>query len=110
MAKRTRGEEHRRRLLPDVAVSDDRIAGLHARLLEERDQLLGRLEVRAILVDFGVRNALRAWNVAKLPAVTAAATPRNAVIEHGIARIDDRNAGRCRVCADVVRVDDDGTE
>ena len=38
MAERARREEHCRRLLANVAVADDRVAGLHAGLREQRRQ------------------------------------------------------------------------
>src|SRR4051812_14291003 len=105
MAKRARGKKHRRCLLSNVAVSDNGVVGLNARLREQRTKLIDRLQLTLSIVHFGVGNALGAGNMSWPSSVVASA--RNAIVERSIARVDDRYAGALLMRADVVRVDDD---
>src|SRR5438270_4194437 len=65
MAERPCGEEHRRRLLAHVTVTNDRVTWLHAGLGEQRRQVVRRLEEHVVVDDFCIRNALRARYVAR---------------------------------------------
>ena len=58
VSEQARRKEHRRRLLSDVAVTDDRVAWLDAGLGEERQQLVSRLGDQ-LIVNPGAAGARR---------------------------------------------------
>src|ERR1043166_9110297 len=63
MSEEARREEHRGRLLSDVAVADDGVARLDARARKERLELGVRLEAVVVVGDLVVRDVLRAPDV-----------------------------------------------
>src|SRR5207253_9407965 len=107
MTQRAGREKHRCGLLADVAIANDRVAGLNTGFREQLPELVRRLEQEVVERNLREGNALRARDVAGalLPAVGAAAL--NTVVERRIASIDDRDAARPDVLLDVRGVHDD---
>src|SRR5436190_12649085 len=104
MADQTSGEEHRCRLLSDVAIPNDCVVRLHARPREQCSKLVGGVHLAVCQVDVTERKALRARNMSKSSAVASAT--RDAVIEDSVARVDDGYSRALFVRSDIVRIDD----
>src|SRR5215831_19608646 len=89
MTGEARSEQHRRRLLADVAISNHRIARRDAGTREERRKLLGRLEVERLAQDPGVWHVLRARDMTGLVR-SAATVPRLcSIVKRRCASVDD---------------------
>src|SRR5438874_6088239 len=110
MAERARREQHRRRLLPDVAVADDGVARLNAGLGEQVGQLVRRLEEKNIERHLREGDALRAGNVTRALIHSMRAAVPYAVIERRVASIDDGDTAFADVLPDVRGVDDNGPD
>src|SRR5215471_11495429 len=90
VAERARRKQHRGRLLADVAVADDRVAGFDAGLVEDRVDLGGRLELTVVDRELVERRVHRARNVAEFLRLSALPAASRPVEELGVARVDDR--------------------
>src|SRR3954471_106346 len=93
MAERSRGEQHRSRLLADVAVANHRVATFDASLRKDRLELDGRFQLQVLAVDFFERQALRTWNVPR-HVMFHRATLLDAVVIRAVAGVDDDEARR----------------
>src|SRR4051812_14410292 len=82
LSERSCGEQHVRCLSADMAIRDDGVSRLHARLRENLAELGGRFEFARRIVQRVERNTLRSRNVAETPLWSAAAARRrHAVVE-----------------------------
>ena len=68
MTEQARSEEHRGRLLPDVAVADHDVAWLDACIAEDALQFGAAAHLQAIVRELREGNAERSGNVPLLPA------------------------------------------
>ena len=64
MAEQPRGEQHRRGLLADMAVADDRVARRDAGRVEPRLEFGGRAQPQRVVGEFGERDAARSGDMA----------------------------------------------
>src|SRR3954469_23644716 len=92
-----------------MAIPDDRVRRLHASLREERRELGRRLQHVVRTGDLGKGNVLRARDVSWTLPVWPHAAALDAVVEAGIAAVDDRGARLADVRAHIVVCNDDGT-
>src|SRR5512143_856451 len=91
-----RGEEHGGRLLADVAVADDRVAGLHSCVAEQLGEFGRRLEDVAVVYDLSERDAPGPGDMAVAACIPGTAF-HDAVIETRGAGVHEIVSGGLRV-------------
>src|SRR4051812_342818 len=109
MPQRPRREQHRRRLLADVAVADDRVTRFYARVIEQGAQFCRGLQRRARAGERLVRRAAGTRDVPDLTGPAALAAGLMPVVEDRVARIDDGETWRADVMLHEIGIHDDGS-